>query len=74
MDRVTRRVAVRQMLGMTAPELLDRAAALRQAAPIPPEWARFGHVLAEQADLAAALAHYESSSTTRSGSSSGHFS
>lgn len=54
MDRVTRRVAVRQMLGMTAPELLDRAAALRQAAPIPPEWARFGHVLAKQADLAAA--------------------
>lgn len=41
---------------MTAPELLDRAAALRQAPPIPPEWARFGHVLAEQADLAAALA------------------
>ncbi|TQJ49285.1 hypothetical protein [Phycicoccus sp. SLBN-51] len=56
MDRLTRIVTVRQMLGMTAAELLDRAAALRQAPPVPPEWERFGHVLEEQADLAAALA------------------
>jgi hypothetical protein len=57
MDRVTRLVALRQLLGMTAPELLDRAAALRQAPPIPPDWAaQLGDVLDEQAALAAALA------------------
>jgi hypothetical protein len=56
MDRVTRLVAVRQMLAMTAPDLLERAAALRGAPPVPPEWAQFAGVLEEQADLAAALA------------------
>jgi hypothetical protein len=56
MYRVTRLVAVRQMLGMTEPELLVHAAALRDAPPVPPEWAQFAGVLEEQADLAAALA------------------
>lgn len=72
MDRVTRRVAVRQMLGMTAPELLDWAAALRQAPPFPPEWVRFGHVLAEQQTWPLPLPHCGSSSTTRSGSTSAY--
>lgn len=57
MDRVTRLLAVRQLLGMSAPELLDRAAALREAPPMPSDWAaRLGDVLEEQALLAAALA------------------
>ena len=57
MDRVTRLVTVRELLGMTAPELLERAAALRAAPPMPSDWAaRLGDVLEEQAALADALA------------------
>jgi hypothetical protein len=56
-DRVTRQVTVRQLLEMTAPELLERASALRQAPPIPSNWAaELGGVLEEQAALASALA------------------
>ena len=57
MGRVTRLVTVHQLLGMTAPELLERAAALREAPPLPSDWAaRLGDVLEEQAALADALA------------------
>lgn len=55
MDEVVRRVAINQMLTMSADELLDRAAALRDA---PPGWQDTGAQdgMTEQADLAAALA------------------
>lgn len=57
MDPGTRLAVVRQMLGMNAQELLDRAAALRDAPPLPSFWLnRLGDVLGEQAALAASLA------------------
>lgn len=58
MDEVVRQVAINQMLTMSADELLDRAAALRDAPPVPPGWQDTGaqDAMTEQADLAAALA------------------
>jgi hypothetical protein len=41
---------------MTAPELLARAAAMRETPPVPSGGPRFGDVLEEQAALAAAMA------------------
>jgi hypothetical protein len=55
MDQVTRRVAVAQLLGMSAPELLERAAALRHAELVPPWAETVVGVLEEQAELASAL-------------------
>lgn len=56
-DDVVRRVAINQMLTMGADELLDRAAALGDAPPVPPGWEHTGaqEAMNEQADLAAAL-------------------
>ena len=58
MDPAVRRVALSQMLKMGAGELLDRAAALRDAPPVPPGWAGTGAetALSEQSALASALA------------------
>lgn len=57
-DEVVRQVAINQMLTMSADELLDRAAALRGAPPLPPRWEDTGaqEALTEQADLTSALA------------------
>jgi hypothetical protein len=57
-DNVVRRVAINQMLTMSADELFDRAAALRDAPPVPPGSEHTGveEAMNEQADLAAALA------------------
>ena len=58
MDPLVRQVALAQLLRMDAGELLERAAALRDAPPVPPGWESTGAdtALSEQSALASALA------------------
>ncbi len=55
---MVRRVALRQLMGLDGSELLERAEELRYAPPVPEAWRATdaGTALAEQADLAMALA------------------
>jgi hypothetical protein len=56
MDRLTRQVAIAQLLTMSSGEVRARAAALRETPPAPKEWAdTAAQVLEEQAVLAGRL-------------------